>query len=320
MVFREANGRNMKLSIVTTLYKSSLYIDEFYKRITSEAKKITGSYEIIFVDDGSPDDSLQKSVSLYERDNKVKVIELSRNFGHHKAIMTGLSHAKGEFVFLIDVDLEEEPELLGRFWNELQNSEGADVIYGVQDSRKGGWFEKWSGGLFYKLFNKVSHVEVPRNLITCRLTTQEYNQALISHKEREVFLAGLWVISGFNQKEVIVKKYSNSETTYSFKHKVSLLFDSLTSFSNSPLKAIFYIGLFISSISFTYILFIVLRKIFFEVSLPGWASLVVSVWFLGGLILLSIGIIGVYMSKIFTETKQRPYTIVRKRYGRVSDE
>ena len=304
----------MKLSIVTTLYKSSPYINEFYERITKEAKKITDDYEIIFVDDGSPDDSLKKCIELHQKDKKVKVIELSRNFGHHKAIMTGLSHAKGDFVFLIDVDLEEEPELLGRFWDELQHSEELDVVYGVQESRKGGWFEKWSGVLFYKAFNKISHVNVPQNLITCRLTTKDYNTALVSHKEREVFLAGLWIISGFKQKALLVKKHSHSETTYNLKHKFSVLLNSLTSFSNFPLRVIFYIGVSISSISFIYILFILLRKLIFDISLQGWTSLIVSIWFLGGLILFSIGTIGIYISKIFTETKQRPYTIIRKKY------
>lgn len=159
----------MRLSIVTTLYKSSQYVDAFYKRISKEAKKVTEDYEIIFVDDGSPDDSLKKCVFLYEKDKKVKVIELSRNFGHHKAIMTGLSYAKGDFVFLIDSDLEEEPELLGKFWKELQSEEDLDVVYGVQEARKGNWFEQWSGDLFYKAFNTISHVNVPKNLITCRL-------------------------------------------------------------------------------------------------------------------------------------------------------
>lgn len=120
----------MKLSIVTTLYKSSPYVDEFYERISKEAQKITDNYEIIFVDDGSPDDSLQKCITLHQQDKKVTVIELSRNFGHHKAIMIGLSHTQGFFVFLIDVGLEEEPELLGRFWQELQNDEGLDLVYG----------------------------------------------------------------------------------------------------------------------------------------------------------------------------------------------
>jgi len=310
----------MKLSIVTTLYRSSPYVNEFYERISNEAKKITDNYEIIFVDDRSPDDSLKKCVVLHQKDAKVKVIELSRNFGHHKAIMTGLSHAKGDFVFLIDSDLEEEPELLSKFWNEFQNSEDVDVVYGVQESRKGGWFEKWSGDLFYKLFNKISHVDVPKNLITCRLSNKAYNDALILHKEREIFLAGLWIISGFNQKPMTVKKHSHSETTYSLKHKLVVLFNSLTSFSNFPLKTIFYMGLSISSISFVYILFILLKKLIFDISLQGWTSLIVSVWFLGGLILFSIGTIGIYISKIFTETKQRPYTIIRKKYERSSNE
>lgn len=310
----------MKLSIVTTLYKSSLYVNEFYKRISVEASKITDDYEIIFVDDGSPDDSLQKAVALHQQDSKVVVIELSRNFGHHKAIMTGLSHAKGEYVFLIDSDLEEEPELLGKFWEELHKENDVDVIYGVQETRKGGWFEKWSGELFYKLFNKISHVDVPRNLITCRLTTQNYNKALVSHQEREIFLAGLWVISGFNQKSLLVKKLSHSETTYSFRHKLSLLFNSLTSFSNFPLKVVFYTGISISLLSFIYIIWIITRKLFFNVSLEGWSSLIVSVWFLGGLILLSLGVIGIYISKIFIETKQRPYTIERRKYERNIDE
>lgn len=306
----------MKLSIVTTLYKSSQYINEFYNRISEEAKRITDNFEIIFVDDGSPDDSLDKAISLYKKDSNVKVIELSRNFGHHKAIMTGLSHAKGDFIFLIDSDLEEEPELLGLFWEELHNSKGLDVIYGVQKNRKGNWFERWSGDTFYNFFNKVSNVNVPRNLVTCRLTTKAYNDALILHQEREIFLAGLWMVSGFNQKAIVINKLSHSDTTYSLKHKFTLLFNSLTSFSNFPLKIVFYSGLFISFVSFIYIIYIIFRKLFFDISLEGWSSLIVSIWFLGGLILFSIGIIGIYVSKIFIETKQRPYTIVRKKYER----
>lgn len=304
----------MKLSIVTTLYKSASHVQEFYERISKEAKKITDDYEIVFVDDGSPDDSLSKCIKLYKKDDKVKVIELSRNFGHHKAIMTGLTYAQGDFIFLIDSDLEEEPELLGQFWDKLHNDENLDVVYGVQKARKGNWFEKWTGDLFYKAFNKISHVKVPRNLITCRLTTKDYNTALVSHKEREVFLAGLWMISGFNQKPIVVNKHSHSETTYSLKHKFSVLFNSLTSFSNFPLKVIFYIGLLISLLSFAYIVFILIQKLIFGAVLEGWTSLIVSVWFLGGLILFSIGTIGIYISKIFTETKQRPYTIIRKKY------
>ncbi len=309
----------MRLSIVTTLFQSSDYIEEFYKRISSEAKKITNNYEIIFVDDGSPDDSLQKAVSIHEKDAKVIVLELSRNFGHHKAIMTGLANANGDFVFLIDSDLEEDPEFLGKFWSEIQNNNEIDVVYGVQVSRKGGWFEKFTGNLFYRLANKVTNIDIPKNVITCRLTTSQYNKALVSHKERELYLLGLWVISGFNQKAVSVKKHSLSNTSYSSRHKISLFFNFLTSFSSFPLKIIFYIGSLISLVSFIYILWIIFIKIFSDVVIEGWTSLIVSIWFLGGVMLLSLGIIGIYIAKIFSETKQRPYSIVRKKYEAGND-
>jgi len=301
----------MKLSIVTTLYKSSKYVDEFYERITKEAHKITNDYEIIFVDDGSPDDSLQKSVALYEKDLKVKVIELSRNFGHHKAIMTGLSHAKGEFVFLIDSDLEEEPELLEHFWKELHKDKNTDVVYGVQESRKGDWFEKLSGVFFWKLINFLSPVKIPINMITARLMTSKYTQSLISYKESEIFIGGIWAHMGYKQKAINVNKGSQSETTYSLKRKLALLVNSITSFSSKPLIYIFYIGLITTFISTVFILKLVVDKLLFGLTFEGWTSLIVSVWFFGGLIILLLGVIGIYLSKIFIEVKQRPYTIVR---------
>ncbi|MDD2896324.1 MAG: glycosyltransferase family 2 protein [Aliarcobacter sp.] len=301
----------MKLSIVTTLYKSSQYIDEFYTRISKEAKKITDDYEIIFVDDGSPDDSLEKAVSLYEKDSKVKVIELSRNFGHHKAIMTGLSHSKGEFVFLIDSDLEEVPELLGQFWENLNKEKNLDVIYGVQENRKGGWFERFSGGLFWKLINFMSPIKIPSNMITARLMTSKYIQSLIAYKESEIFIGGIWAHAGFKQKGIEVKKGSQSETTYTLKRKLELFVNSITSFSSKPLIYIFYIGLITTFCSTLFILKLVMDKLFFGLAFEGWTSLIVSVWFFGGLIILLLGIIGIYLSKIFIEVKQRPYTIVR---------
>lgn len=306
----------MKLSIVTTLYKSSLYIEEFYTRISKEAQKITQDYEIIFVDDGSPDDSLEKAVALYEKDSKVKVIELSRNFGHHKAIMTGLSHAKGEFVFLIDSDLEEEPELLEKFWIELHKEKDLDVVYGVQKSRKGGWFEKWSGGLFWKLIDFMSPMKIPSNVITARLMNYKYNQSLIKYKESEIFIDGIWIHAGFKQKALEVKKGSHSETTYTLKRKLSLFVNAITSFSSKPLIYIFYIGLITTFFSIIFILKLVLDKLFFGLAFEGWTSLIVSIWFFGGLIILLLGVIGIYLSKIFIEVKQRPYTIVKNYYDR----
>jgi putative glycosyltransferase len=304
----------MELSIVTTMYYSSPYLNEFYERITKEAEKITNDYEIIFVDDGSPDDSLDKAVKIQKNDSKVKVIELSRNFGHHKAIMTGLSHANGEYIFLIDIDLEEEPELLSKFWNEINSHNNIDAVYGVQEIRKGKIFERWSGNLFYKIFNKLTSVKIPKNLVTCRLTNKKYNEALISFKEQEIFLAGLWVLLGFKQLPIKIKKHSYSKTTYSFSKKVSITLNAIFSFSNTPLKFIFYLGISISIISSLYIFYLLFNKFFYNIAITGWTSIVISIWFLGGLIIFSLGIIGIYLSKIFIETKNRPYTIIKEIY------
>ncbi len=304
----------MKLSIVTTLYKSSPYIDEFYTRISKEAKKITDDYEIIFVDDGSPDDSLQKAIVLHEKDIKVKVIELSKNFGHHKAIMTGLSHAKGEFVFLIDSDLEEEPELLSKFWGELHKEEDLDVVYGVQKSRKGGWFEKISGEIFYKLFNSLSSISIPKNLLTIRLLTKKAKDAIVSYNERELCLGCIFSDIGFNQKSIEVNKADSSPTTYSLRSKLSLFFNSIVSFSDKPLKIIFSIGTMVTFFSCVYIVKIIISKLIYDIQVDGWASVIASIWFFGGLTIMTLGIIGIYISKIFKEVKLRPYTLIKKIY------
>lgn len=305
----------MELSVVTSMYYSAPYLKEFYNRIKKSVEKITLDYEIIFVNDGSPDNSLDKAISLYEKDDRVKVIDLSRNFGHHKAMMTGLAHAKGELVFLIDCDLEEEPELVGKFYNKLKNS-SADVVYGVQETRKGSFFERINATFFYVLFNMLSSHPLPKNIMTIRLMSDKYVGNLVKHRERETIIAGLWVITGFRQVPFIVKKLDKGSTTYNFRRKISNLVNGITSFSSKPLVLIFYFGsaiVFISSIS---ALYLIVRRVFFGDLLIGWPSLIVSIWLLGGLIMFCLGVIGIYLSKIFMETKQRPYTVIRKIYDK----
>ena len=305
----------MDLSIVTTLYYSDSYLQEFYERISVEIRKITDIYEIIFVNDGSPDNSLDIVLSFYEKDENVKVIDLSRNFGHHKAMMTGLANAKGQLVFLIDCDLEEEPELLSHFYSKLKSSE-SDVVYGVQQIRKGSFFEKITGKIFYKVFNWLSSYPVPPNLITARLMSQRYVKSLVEHKDREIFLAGLWAITGFVQVPLVVKKHSKGRSNYNLSKKVSILVNSITSFSSKPLVFIFYLGCIILLCSSVAAVDLVIRRIFFGVLLAGWPSLIVSIWLLGGLNIFCIGVVGIYLSKVFIETKQRPYTVVREIYER----
>src|ERR1051325_4406526 len=180
----------MRLSIVTTLYRSAPYIGEFCRRAGEAAARITDDYEIVLVNDGSPDDSLAVAVAAYERDPHIRVIDLSRNFGHHRAMMTGLAHARGDRVFLLDADLEQQPELLPQFAAEMERS-GADVVYGVQSKRTGGLGERVIGSLYYKLFNFLSSTEIPANIVTMRLMTRRYVAALVRHREREILIGGL---------------------------------------------------------------------------------------------------------------------------------
>jgi len=306
----------MKLSIVATLYQSAEYIVEFHQRTSSVATQFAGNdYEIIFVNDGSPDNSLEIAVSLTQKDEHVIVVDLSRNFGHHKAMMTGLSHAKGEYVFLIDSDLEEEPEWLILFAAQM-NDEKCDVVYGVQNIRKGNFFERWSGEYFYRLLNFLSGMEMPKNSVTARLMCSRYVEALLLYGEREVFIDGLWYLTGFNQNPQAVIKHSSSKTSYTVYKKASLFVNAITSFSNVPLIGIFYFGLVITSVALIYILYIIINSLFISNILSGWTSLIASIWILCGIIISFIGIIGIYLSKIFIETKNRPYTIIKNIYGK----
>ena len=303
----------MRLSVVTTLFRSAPHLAEFHARASAAAAAITDDYEIIFVNDGSPDDSLAIALTLRAGDRRVRVVDLSRNFGHHKAMMTGLAYSRGDLVFLIDADLEEDPALLPAFLQTL-TSQGADVAYGVQVTRRGSAFERISGWLFFTVFNALSKQPIPANLVTVRLMTRRYVEALLGHRERETIIAGLWALTGFRQEAVPIAKGMKGSTSYDLGRKVSLLVDSVTSFSDRPLVMIFYLGLVIGTLASLAAVYLIVQRLFFGVALPGWPSLIVSVWMLGGLMLVCLGIIGIYLSRIFIETKQRPYTIVRHVY------
>jgi len=304
----------MKLSVVATLYQSANHIAQFCSRASAAARQLVGEeFEIILVNDGSPDNSLDLALKIIEKNSHVVAVDLSRNFGHHRAMMTGLAYSKGKRVFLIDSDLEEEPEWLLDFAEQMER-ERCDVVYGVQGFRKGGWFERWSGQWFYRLFNAITQFALPENLVTSRLMTRRYVNALLSHKEREIFMAGLWHITGFTQQSQAVEKHSSSNTTYDFRRKISLLINSVTSFSSAPLTGIFYLGAAISLFSSVYIIYLLIYWFFYTKPMSGWTSVMASIWLLGGMIISFIGAIGIYLSKVFLEVKQRPYTIVREVY------
>jgi putative glycosyltransferase len=303
------------LSIVTTLYHSAPYVAEFIERTHRTAATLTPDYEIVLVNDGSPDNAVDLAKAIAADDHRIVVVDLSRNFGHHKAMMAGLMQARGDRVFLIDVDLEEQPELLHDFWRKMSEDPGIDVVYGRQRQRKGRWFERVSGELYYAAINRLGGVEIPRNVSTVRLMTRRYVDSLLQFREREMFMAGLWFATGYRQESVEITKLSKGESTYDLEKKLSVLTNSIVVFSNKPLLFIFHTGLIISLGSAIYVAYLLFFRMFMGAPPSGWTSLMASIWLIGGLIILFLGLIGIYLSKIFIEVKQRPYVTVREVVG-----
>jgi putative glycosyltransferase len=301
----------MKLSIVTTLYNSSSTVEAFYRRVVAVAESLTEDFEIVMVDDGSTDNSLKIACALVERDSRVRVIELARNFGHHKALMTGLDHAQGDLCFLIDSDLEEDPAILREFFDKIHSGD-IDVIYGYQTGRKGGLWERATGQVAYRLFKFLFAHPIPRNHITVRLMKRAYVDSLLLHREQQTVIGGLWVITGFKQVGLPVNKLARGNTTYSLWRRWLMLVDSITSFSEIPLVAIFYVGIAISALATLIGVVVIILRLTVGRAIEGWVSVMLSVWFLGGLLIFCVGVMGIYVSKIFIETKNRPYTIVRR--------
>ena len=306
----------MKLSIVTTLYKSGAYIEEFHRRASEAAQRITDDYEIVMVDDGSPDNSLDVACAIARTDSRVRVVELSRNFGHHKAMMAGLDHSRGELCFLIDSDLEEDPALLGQFFEILQ-ARDCDVVFGYEESRKGGIVKRKGGEIAWHLINRLLSIDVPLNHCTVRLMRREYVDALLLHRESNTVIGGLWVITGFRQVGSSIAKGHRKESSYSLMLRLVTLFNAITSFSTVPLNLMVMFGMVVSLVSFAVGFFVILEKLLYNVA-AGWASLIVSIWFMGGIIIFCLGVIGIYISRIFVETKNRPYVIVRRIHQRAA--
>lgn len=297
------------LSIVATLYKSESVIEEFVSKAITAAKKLKLSYEIILVNDGSPDTSLEKALKIQYKEPSILIVDLARNFGHHPAILSGLSEAKGDFIFLIDSDLEEDPAWVIQFTEKMRSTK-ADVVFGQQMQRKGGIIENASGRIFYWVFNFLCETKIPANFVTARLMTRQYVDALLEYGERALFLGGIFVITGFKQVPLLINKRSRGTSTYSLYMRLKLFVDALTSFSPRPLYLVFAFGLLLIFFSLIGLIYICIQAMLGR-TLIGWASVMVSVWLLGGLTLFSIGLVGTYVGKTLLETKQRPLFKVR---------
>lgn len=304
------------ITVVTTLYRSSSYLLEFYKQTLDVLNSIKCTYEIVLVNDGSPDDSLKIATDIASKDSNVVVVDLSRNFGQHHAILAGLEVAKGELIFLIDSDLEEPPSCLLDFYNYLQDNPDTDVIYGVQAAqRKGGLAERLSGAIFYKLFNCLSETNISENICSARLMRSNYVTELLNMGDSNLFLGGQFAWLGFKQVAQPIKKLQIKEqSSYSLSKKINLLINAIISFSSYPIRLVFYIGTILFALSFTFSVYILINKLLNPEISAGWSSIMVSIWLIGSLIILFLGVIGIYISKIFNEVKQRQRFIIRSIY------
>lgn len=272
-----------------------------------------GKYEIIFVDDGSKDATLEEIKEVARANASIKFISFSRNFGHQKALKAGLDHAAGDCVISMDADLQHPPELIKKLIERWK--EGFDIVYTIrQDLNNTGFIKKTTSALFYKIINKISDVDIPMGAADFRLMDRKVVDELKKFNENWLFLRGLVSWLGFNQTgiEYTVQNRQFGESKYSLKKMISFALQGITSFSIIPLRASIIVGLFISFLSFLYTIYALFDKFFFKTTVPGWTSILISVLFLGGIQLIFLGVIGEYLGKMFIETKNRPNYIIKE--------
>jgi putative glycosyltransferase len=299
----------MKFSLVTTLYNSEDHLFEFHERVSKLFKSLGESYEIIYVDDGSPDASIRVVQEIKNSDSNTRILKLSRNFGHHTAILAGLEHSVGDVIFVIDSDLEERPESLVTLYDALQSESELEMVYGVQAKRKGNITERISGSIYYTLFNALSDFKIEPNQLTSRVMTRKFVNALNSYQDKKFTFLHLVSQLGFKTYGIKLVKESSSDSTYTLRGKINLAIKSLTLGTTRMLDALFVLGFSIFGIGvlitwITFILWLI------SPSIPGWTSLLCSVWLLGGIIMISMGILAKYIENTLIESKSNPRYIV----------
>lgn len=298
-----------EISVVTTIFNNSDHLDEFIVRVEKVFRDTGREYEIVIIDDGSDEKFIEKAWQAVRNRQEIVFRRFSRNFGHHKALIAGMELARGEIVCLIDSDLEEAPEDLAKLLDEYNRS-NADVVYGFQNKRVGNPFEKFSGWVFYTFMRQMG-VRIPRNFMTIRVMSHQYVKSFLLHGEYVVNLSALLSETGFYQKGVALQKVKKRKSSYNFASKVNIVINAITSHSVQPLISIYKLGLIFFVTSLLVTIALAINWIYSSTTLSGWTSLILSIWMLGGLILISLGIIGLYLSNVFLESKQRPRYIFR---------
>ncbi len=302
-----------EISVVIPVFNEQEILDELYDRLTRTVGSITSDYELIFVNDGSRDLSLSKIMALAGQDEKVYYINFSRNFGHQLAVTAGLDHCRGRAVVIIDADLQDPPELIPEMYAKYR--EGYEVVYARRTGRKGeSWFKKASARMFYRMLRRMTSIEIPLDTGDFRLIDRRIVEQLKLMPEQNKFLRGQIAWMGFRQTfvefERDARKYG--KTGYPFGKMLRFALDGITGFSDKPLRFVTNVGILVSSIAFIIIIYAVISHFFLHCTITGWTSLIISSMFIGGIQLVSIGIIGEYISRINTNVRNRPLYIIEK--------
>ena len=304
-----------KISLVIPMYYEEQVAEECYRRTRNVLKSIEEyDYEIIFINDGSKDKTLEILETIAKEDNKVKVISFSRNFGHQSAVTAGLKYATGDAIIIIDADLQDPPELIPDMLKYWEN--GYDVIYGKRKKREGeSAFKLLTAKVFYETLNKLSDVEIPKDTGDFRLVDKKVVDVVNNLPEHNKFLRGLFSWVGFRQYayEYERKERFAGKTKYPLKKMMKLAKDGIFSFSTKPLKIVGGLGIISVIISIAILIYAILSYAYSWNNLtPGWTSIMCTITFLGGVILLSVWMLGEYIGRIYEETKQRPQYIIEK--------
>jgi polyisoprenyl-phosphate glycosyltransferase len=304
------------LSVIVPMFNEATNLEPLFGRLVPAVEGLQVPYEIICVDDGSRDDTLVRLVALRERYPAIKVVALSRNFGKEIALTAGLQHAAGRAAVPIDADLQHPPEIIPRLVEKWR--EGYEVVYAVRKSRETESFgRRLAARGFYWVFERLSDVPIPKDAGDYRLIDRRVVDAINAMPERSRFMKGIFAWVGFRQTGIsyAVERRREGTSGWSARRLFHFAVDGLTSFSNFPLIAWGYVGVIIATVSLVAGAYFILRTILLGVDVPGYASIMVAVLFFGGVQLITLGIIGSYVGRIFQEVKRRPLYLVRETHG-----
>lgn len=312
---RSRRPANPLLSLVIPVFDEEDSIDLFIDTVVPMLERDRLRYELVFVNDGSRDDTLSRLIARSAADRHIRIVNLSRNFGKEAALTAGIDHARGDVLLPMDIDLQDPPDLIGAFMARWR--EGYDIVYGVRTARRTDTTAKrMSAGWFYWAFNAMSPVRIPANVGDFRLVDRRAAEVLRQLPERNRFMKGLFAWVGFNSIGVPYERPERAAGTTKFNYwrLWNFALDGVVSFSTAPLRAWFYVGLVIAAIAVFYAIFIITRVMILGIDTPGYASLLIAVLLMGAIQLLSLGIIGEYLGRLFLEVKGRPIYIVEGVY------